>query len=196
MENILGRSHRGREWEVGEMTFLLRLGNFNWWACLTCAVFPEPRQSPPTSFLGHRFLCVCAGAWVCVLFSHQVVSDSSRPRGLQHARLLYPSPSPRVCPSSCPLNRWCHLTASSSVSLSSWSVCRVGKMYSVPPPPVWMHSFPINAVMFFLRLTCQRVLPVVSWLRARTSSAGRPSSIPGWGIGSTMLELRPSEAEY
>ena len=29
------------------------------------------------------------------------------------------SPSPRVCPSSCPLNRWCHPTISSSVALFS-----------------------------------------------------------------------------
>ena len=37
-----------------------------------------------------------------VLFSRQVVSDSSRPHGLQHTRLPCPSPSPGVCPSSCP----------------------------------------------------------------------------------------------
>ena len=30
-----------------------------------------------------------------------------------------PSPSPRVCQSSCPLNWWCHLTISSSVTLFS-----------------------------------------------------------------------------
>ena len=28
--------------------------------------------------------------------------------GLRHARPLYPSPSPEVCPSSCPLHWWCH----------------------------------------------------------------------------------------
>ena len=33
-------------------------------------------------------------------------SDSSRPHGLQHARPPCPSPSPRVCPSSCPLHQW------------------------------------------------------------------------------------------
>ena len=27
---------------------------------------------------------------------------------MQHARLPCPSPSPRVCPSSCPSNLWCH----------------------------------------------------------------------------------------
>ena len=30
------------------------------------------------------------------------------PPGLQHARLLCPSASPGVCPSSCPMNQWCH----------------------------------------------------------------------------------------
>ena len=34
--------------------------------------------------------------------------------------LPYPSPSPRVCTSSCPLNRWYHPTISSSVSLFSF----------------------------------------------------------------------------
>ena len=43
------------------------------------------------------------------LFSLQVVSSPSRPHGLQHARLLCPSPFPGVCSSSCPLNQWCHL---------------------------------------------------------------------------------------
>ena len=34
-----------------------------------------------------------------LLFSSQVMSDSSKPHGLQHARLPCPSPPPRVCPS-------------------------------------------------------------------------------------------------
>ena len=52
-----------------------------------------------------------------LLFSCQVMSDSSRPHELQHARLPCPSPSPRICPSSCPLNCWCHQTILSSVTL-------------------------------------------------------------------------------
>ena len=31
-----------------------------------------------------------------------------RPHGLQHTRLPRPSPSPKACPSSCPLPQWCH----------------------------------------------------------------------------------------
>ena len=46
------------------------------------------------------------------------MSDSWRPQGLQHARLPYPSLSPRACSNSCPLSRWCHPTISSLSSPS------------------------------------------------------------------------------
>ena len=54
-----------------------------------------------------------------LLFSHPVMSDFFQPRGLQHTRPPCLSPSPGVCPSSCPLHQWCHpaisfLTPSSS----------------------------------------------------------------------------------
>ena len=50
-----------------------------------------------------------------VQFSHSVVSDSLQSHGLQHARLLCPSPTTRAYSNSCPLSRWCHPTISSSV---------------------------------------------------------------------------------
>ena len=40
------------------------------------------------------------------------------PMGLQHIRLCCPSSSLRVCPNSCPLNRWCHPAISSSALFS------------------------------------------------------------------------------
>ena len=43
------------------------------------------------------------------------MSDSLWPQELQHARPPCSSPTPGVYPNSCPLNRWCHLTISSSV---------------------------------------------------------------------------------
>ena len=52
-----------------------------------------------------------------VVVSCQAVYDSSRPHELQHARLPCPSPSPRVCLSSCLMNWWCHLTISFPVTL-------------------------------------------------------------------------------
>ena len=42
-------------------------------------------------------------------------SDSLWAHGLQHARLPFPSPTPEACSNSCPLNRWCHPTISSSI---------------------------------------------------------------------------------
>ena len=43
------------------------------------------------------------------------MSDSLRPRGLQHARLPCLSPTPGACLNSRPSSRWCHPTISSSV---------------------------------------------------------------------------------
>ena len=48
-----------------------------------------------------------------------VMSNSLLPHGLQHARLPCPLPSPGACSNSCPLNRFCNLTISSSVILFS-----------------------------------------------------------------------------
>ena len=45
-----------------------------------------------------------------LLFSHSVMSNSLRPRGLQHTRFPCPSPSPEICSNSCPLSQWCHPT--------------------------------------------------------------------------------------
>ena len=40
------------------------------------------------------------------------------PHGLQYTRFPCPSLSPGICSNSCPLNRWCHPTISSSVALN------------------------------------------------------------------------------
>ena len=50
-----------------------------------------------------------------VQFSHSVVSNSSWPHELQHARPPCPSPTPRVHSNPCPSSQWCHPTISSSV---------------------------------------------------------------------------------
>ena len=55
-----------------------------------------------------------------LFFSHPVISDSLQPHGLQYARPLWPSLSPKVCPSSCPVHRWCHPATSSSHALFFW----------------------------------------------------------------------------
>ena len=50
-----------------------------------------------------------------VKFGHSVTSDSLWPRGLQHTRPPYLSPSPGTCSNSCPSSWWHHPTSSSSV---------------------------------------------------------------------------------
>ena len=58
--------------------------------------------------------------WLLLLFNHSVISNSLQPHGLQQARPPCPSPSPRVCPSSCSLHQWCHPAISSSDALFSF----------------------------------------------------------------------------
>ena len=64
-------------------------------------------------------LLTCWSFITLLLFIHSVVSNSLQPRGLQHVRLPWPSPSPRACANSCPLSQWCHPTIQSSVLLFS-----------------------------------------------------------------------------
>ena len=54
--------------------------------------------------------------YILLLFSLSVMSESLRPHGLQHSRLLCPSLSPRACSDSWALGWWCHPTFSSSVT--------------------------------------------------------------------------------
>jgi len=58
-------------------------------------------------------LCVyfCLVAQLCPTLQH----NSLQPHRRQHARLPFPSLSPRVCSNSYPLSWWCHPTISSSV---------------------------------------------------------------------------------
>ena len=65
------------------------------------------------------FWCSAIQWWyVSVQFSCSAVSDSLQPRGLHHARLPCPSPTPKVCSNSCPSSWWCYPTISSLLSPS------------------------------------------------------------------------------
>ena len=57
---------------------------------------------------------------ILLLFCCPVLLSSLQHHGLQHARPLRPSPSPKVCPSSCSLHQWCHPAISSSDTLLSF----------------------------------------------------------------------------
>ena len=64
---------------------------------------------------GHHYLHYLHHSFSSVQFSRSVVSNSLWPHELQHARPPCPSPTPGLYSNSCPLNRWCHPTISSSV---------------------------------------------------------------------------------
>ena len=110
-----------------------------------------------------------------------VVSSCLPPHGLQHARLLCPSPSPGACSNSCPLSQWCHPTISSSVTPFScpqsfpasgsfpvsWLFASggqsIGTSASASVPPMNTHSTDHKGYQ-----TCVTVFPPHSWC----SSAG------------------------
>ena len=87
-----------------------------------------------------------------VQFSFSVMSNSLWPRGLQHARLPCPSPTPRAYSNSCPLHRWCHPTISSSVvpfssHFQSFQTIRVFSselVLRIRWPKYWSFSFSMS----------------------------------------------------
>ena len=62
---------------------------------------PQPAafwlQVRQVGWLSSRMALWSHGQCISLLFSHSIVSNSLWPRDLQHARLPYPSPSPRAC---------------------------------------------------------------------------------------------------
>ena len=95
-----------------------------------------------------------------LLFSRLECPTLCHPHGLQHARLPWPSPSPRVCRSSGPLHWWCHATISSSDYL--FSFC--------------LHSFPASRSfpMSFLFASGDQNIG------ASATASVLPMSIQGW----------------
>ena len=71
-------------------------------------------------FLARIFCRSSSNLLLLLLFSGPVMSNLLWSHGLQHTRPPCPSPSPGVCPSSCPLHWWCHPTLSSSAILFSF----------------------------------------------------------------------------
>ena len=92
--------------------------------------------------------------------SCEVVSYSLWPQGLQHARLLCSSLSPRDCSNSCPLSCWCYLTISFSATL--FSFC--------------LQSFPASGSFSISQLFTSGVQSI----RASASASVLPMNVQGW----------------
>ena len=76
-----------------------------------------------TWFFFTSISCIHGHTWILkqafvssVQFSRSVVSNSSRPHGLQHTRLLCPSLCPGICSNLSLMSQWCCPTISSSVT--------------------------------------------------------------------------------
>ena len=84
-----------------------------------------------------------------------------RSHELQHARLLWPSLSPRVCSDSCLLSQWGHSTISSSVASFSPSIFPSVRVFSnvsalrIRWPKYW--SFSIHPSSEYSRLISYRI---------------------------------------
>ena len=101
-------------------------------------------------------------------FSCTVISDSSPPQGLQHARPPCPSPTPGVHPDSRPSRQWCHPAISSSVLPFS------SRPQSFPASV----SFPMS----------QLFVSGGQSIRASASASVLPMNIQGWfSLGLTGL---------
>ena len=107
-----------------EPTRLLRPWDFprqGYWSVLlfpTPGDPPNPGIEPLSPILAGRFFTTAPPGKpsnTSVQLSRLIMSDCLRPHGLQHARLPCPSPALEACSNSCPLNRQCHPTISSSV---------------------------------------------------------------------------------
>ena len=124
------------------------------------------------------FVCIysfypCPLCHWSVRFSYSVVSNSLRPNGLQHARLSYPSPTPRACSNSCPSSQWCHPNISSSVIPFSCpqSFPASGSFLIIRWPKYWSFSFSISpsneySGLIFFRIVWLDLLAVQGTLKS------------------------------
>ena len=113
-----------------------------------------------------------------VQFSHSVVSDSLRPHESQHARPPCPSPTPGVYSNSCPSNRWCHPTISSSVAPFSSCPQSLPASGSFPVSqlfPSGGQSFGVSALASVLPMNTQDWSPLgwTGWISVQSKGLSR-----------------------
>ena len=112
------------------------------WQCRTHTSYPS------TTFKYRLKVVPSTNCIFSVQFSHSVLSDSLWPHGLQHTRLLCPSPTPRASSNSCPSHWWYHPTISSSVIPYLQSFPALGSFLEsvlcIRWPKYWSFSFRIS----------------------------------------------------
>ena len=139
-------------------------------------------------------LCDWKSGSQLVHFSHSVVSYYLWPHGLQHARLLCPSPTLRAYSNSCPLSQWFHPNISSSVTpFSSSSVFPSIRVFSseltlhIRYPKYWSFSFSFSFLPMNIQSWFPLGLTVWSPCHARHCQESSPEQFKS--ISSSVLSL-------
>ena len=110
------------------------------------------------------------------------MSNSLPPHGLQHTRLLCPSPSPRACSNSCPSSQWCHALLLLPSILPSIRVFSNESVLFMKWPNYWSLSFsfsPSNEYsgLISLRIDWFEVLAVQGTLKSLLQHHSSKASI-------------------
>ena len=133
--------------------------------------------------------------WInSVQFSHPVVSDFLRTHGLQHARLPYPSPTPRAYSNSCPLSPWCHPTISSCVVPFSSHLQSFPASGSFPMSQFFTsggQSIGVSASVSVLPMSIQDWFPLgwSGWISLQSKGLSRVFSVQKHQFFGTQLYL-------
>ena len=102
-----------------------------------------------------------------LLFSHWVVANFLWPPWTASHQASLCSVSPRVCSNSCPLNRWCHPTISSSViSFSSCPQSFPARLSFLMNLPIWWPSIRASASVLSMNIQGWfplRLTGLISW---------------------------------
>ena len=123
------------------------------------------------------------------------MSDSLRPHGLQHARLPYPSPTPRAYSNSCPLTRWCHPTISAYVITFSSCLQSFPASGSLPRSQLFAsggQSIGVSASTSVLPTNIQDCYPLgwTGWISLQSKDSQESSPTPQFkSINSLVLSF-------
>ena len=128
-------------------------------------------------------------------FSRSVMSDSLWPHELQHASLLYPSPTPGVYTNSCPSSCWCHPAISSSVFPFSSCPQSLPASGSFPMSQLFAwggQSIGVSASVSVLPMNIQGGFPLglTGWISLQSRDSQESSPTPQFNsISSLALSL-------
>ena len=119
------------------------------------------------------------------------MSNSLWPHGLQHTRLLCPSPTPEVCSNSCPLSQWYHPTISSSAVLLSSCLQSFPASGSFPMSQFFTSGgqiIGVSASASALPMNIQHWLPLGLRQNKPLEFRFSPAEKVGWGSSSCIYQ--------